>query len=205
MIFFVEIGGRVSRASEALEPEADEPRRYNGRPDEELEHLSQRSLDDIYYFIDRDIEKVRQDRAALSELRRRCRRSRLPTSASVIEALFPDNPMKKKTPRQVAKDQQYFAIRREEGLRIDPDTAEVDCSYRNDYDPYGILDHLEIPEELNWTSRQYFARAPGSEIWVSFQDLPERTVNKFYRQKNSRRPSSGAGVDGSIYSDDIPF
>ena len=54
----------------------------------------------------------------------------------------------------------------EAGRRIDPETAEVDWDYAETLDPYGILD---LPEEDRWSiGREYFARAPGSDIWVSF-------------------------------------
>jgi hypothetical protein len=40
-------------------------------------------------------------------------------------------------------------------------------------DPYGIYDGLR-PEEKQ-VGRGYFARAPGSGLWVDFGDLPEKT------------------------------
>jgi hypothetical protein len=32
------------------------------------------------------------------------------------------------------------------------------------------------PPELACSVREYFARAPGSDVWVAFDDLPEATV-----------------------------
>jgi hypothetical protein len=67
----------------------------------------------------------------------------------------------------------FLAERKEAGLKIDPATAEVDWSYEQTLDPYGI--DPDLPEELQQVGRQYFARTPGSDIWVSFYDLPDET------------------------------
>jgi hypothetical protein len=63
---------------------------------------------------------------------------------------------------------------KEAGKAIDPRTAEVTWSYAQTLDPYGVCD--DIPEECYSVGRQYFARSPGSDIWVSFYDLPEATA-----------------------------
>jgi hypothetical protein len=70
---------------------------------------------------------------------------------------------------------QWLAIRKEEALKIDPDTAEVDWSYGRIMDPYGI--DPDLPEELQCTGRNYFARRPGSSVWVSFHDLPKEVCD----------------------------
>jgi hypothetical protein len=69
--------------------------------------------------------------------------------------------------------EQWLAIRKEAGLRIDPDTAEVYWEYALTLDPYGI--YPELPEECQVVGREYFARNPESGIWVNFRDLPETT------------------------------
>jgi hypothetical protein len=69
--------------------------------------------------------------------------------------------------------EQWLAIRKEAGLQIDPDTAEVEWSYALTLDPYGV--HPELPEEYQQVGREYFARSPGSDLWVSFDDLPDAT------------------------------
>jgi hypothetical protein len=66
---------------------------------------------------------------------------------------------------------QWLQIRKEAGLRIDPETAEIDWWYAPTLDPYTI--HPELPEECRCVGREYFARSPGSDIWVWFGDLPE--------------------------------
>ena len=67
----------------------------------------------------------------------------------------------------------FLAVRKEAGLKIDPATAEVSCSTVQVLDPYGIL---ELSAEEYCAGRQYFARSPGSDIWVWFGDLPSATA-----------------------------
>jgi hypothetical protein len=45
-------------------------------------------------------------------------------------------------------------------------------------DPYGI--DPDLPEEYWTVGREYFARTPGSDIWVSFDDLPEATLKELW-------------------------
>ncbi len=66
----------------------------------------------------------------------------------------------------------WLAIRKEAGLHIDPDTAEVEWIYAQTLDPYGI--DPELPQEYWQVGREYFARSPKSDVWVSFGDLPKR-------------------------------
>jgi hypothetical protein len=70
---------------------------------------------------------------------------------------------------------QWLAVRKAEGKKIDPRTAEVMWAYAWVCDPYGVLD--EIPEELKCAGRAYFARNPESDIWVCFDDLPKETYD----------------------------
>jgi hypothetical protein len=73
--------------------------------------------------------------------------------------------------------EQFLAVRKAEGQRIDPRTAEVHWHYGQVLDPYGIY-HLSAEEEC--ISRMYFARAPGRDLWVSFYDLPEETSDALW-------------------------
>lgn len=61
--------------------------------------------------------------------------------------------------------------RKREALLIDPATAEVDWSFGQTLDPYGMIP--DLPEKLQQVGREYFARRPGSDIWVHFGDLPD--------------------------------
>ncbi|WP_338689597.1 hypothetical protein V5279_26795 [Bradyrhizobium sp. 26S5] len=91
--------------------------------------------------------------------------------------------------------EEFLAIRKEAGLKIDPETAEVMWTYAQTFDPYGIYD---LPEEFQQFGREYFARSPGSDIWVEFGDLPDATRDAL-RQRHKRRLAFPAGLE------DIPF
>jgi hypothetical protein len=71
----------------------------------------------------------------------------------------------------------WLAIRKEAGLKIDPETAEVTWCYAETLDPYGID---PVPEEYSCVGREYFARSPGSDVWVCFGDLPEATQSALW-------------------------
>jgi hypothetical protein len=72
------------------------------------------------------------------------------------------------------------ALRRAVGLHIDPETAEVDWTYAQTLDPYG--DEPNLPEECRQVGRGYFARSPGSDVWISFYDLPEATRDALWKK-----------------------
>ncbi len=135
---------------------------------------------------DTDIEQLRRNKAALIELQKRARRSGCPGSTTVVEALFPDIPVKRKTASEKAEDEQWLAIRKEAGLKIDPETAEVDWVYGQTLDPYGVCDEWELPEEFHQVGREYFARSPGSDVWVNFSDLPDAVREKLWAKHRSR-------------------
>jgi hypothetical protein len=126
--------------------------------------------------------KMEEQRDALAELQKRASQGGAPASTTVIEALFPDVPVQKRTPREEAEIEQWL---KEEGLKIDPETAEVDWWYVQTVDPYGVLDKWELPEEFDCVGREYFARAPGSDVWVWFGDLPEQTVERLRQRGKS--------------------
>jgi hypothetical protein len=77
-------------------------------------------------------------------------------------------------------DEQWLAIRKEEALKIDPATAEVDWNYAYVLDPYGECP--DLPAEARCVGRSYFARRPGSDIWVSFYDLPKATREELWKR-----------------------
>ena len=74
--------------------------------------------------------KMEEQRDALAELQKRAGHDGAPSSTTVIEALFPDLPVKKKTAAEKAEIERWLAIHKEEGLKINPETAEVDWSTR---------------------------------------------------------------------------
>jgi hypothetical protein len=71
-------------------------------------------------------------------------------------------------------------MRRDAGLLIDPSTAVIDCYYAQMLDPYGdLLPLLPMEEQV---VREYFARAPGSDILVHFGDLPAATRDAIWNR-----------------------
>jgi hypothetical protein len=154
-----------------------------------------------------DVERLRQEKAALVELQKRAGRSGCPGSTTVIEALFPDIPVKKKTASEKAEIEQWLAIRKEAALKIDPETAEVFWDYGMDLDPYDVCDEWELPEEFHQIGRRHFARAPGSDVWVHFSDLPEPVEEKLWTKHGSRIALhvSLAVPDAATEDDGVPF
>jgi hypothetical protein len=84
------------------------------------------------------------------------------------------------------------ALRRAVGLHIDPETAEVEWIYAQTLDPYG--DDPNLPEECRQVGRDYFARSPGSDVWIWFGDLPDATRNSLW-EKHKSRLAFPAGLD----------
>jgi hypothetical protein len=74
--------------------------------------------------------------------------------------------------------------RKEAGLLIDPESAEVDWVYAQTLDPYGI--YPDLPEELQQIGREYFARSPGSDVWVCFDDLPDSTRKALWERHRNK-------------------
>jgi len=76
--------------------------------------------------------------------------------------------------------EQWLAIRKQAGQTIDPETAEVMWDYAFTLDPCGI--DSKRPEDCKQVGREYFARAPRSEIWVNFGDLPQITQERLWEK-----------------------
>jgi hypothetical protein len=74
----------------------------------------------------------------------------------------------------------FMKVRVNEGLKIDPETAEVDFQWVDLVDPYGICPYDANSESC--IGRCYFARAPGSDIWVAFYDLPKSTRDALWNK-----------------------
>jgi hypothetical protein len=88
-------------------------------------------------------------------------------------------------------DVEWLAIRSEAGRQIDPDISEVDWEYGQVLDPYGI--DAELPEECQQVGRNYFARSPRSDVWVSFHDLPTATRDALW-EKHGTKLAFSAGL-----------
>jgi hypothetical protein len=91
----------------------------------------------------------------------------------------------------------FLASRKEAALKIDPETAEVFWTYGLVGDPYGVHDLL--PEE-ECIGRNYFARAPGSDIWVSFDDLPNGVHDRLWHLHKSK-----LAFPAGLFGEDLPF
>jgi hypothetical protein len=78
------------------------------------------------------------------------------------------------------RQSQWLAIRKKAGRKIDPETAEVMWGYEKTGDPYGL--DPELPDEPVQGGRAYFARSPGSDIWVWFGDLPDATEDALWKK-----------------------
>lgn len=142
-----------------------------------------------------NIDGLQATKDTLLELQRHASRNGCSGSTTVIELMFPDVAVKKKTADEIAEINRWLAIRQEEALNIDPDTAEVMWCHALDLDPYGVLDEWELPEEFHQVGRARFARAPGSDVWVEFGDLPD-AVRQSLWNKYSRQLTFPAGLDG---------
>ena len=77
--------------------------------------------------------------------------------------------------------EEWLAIRKAEAKLIDPFTA-VDWQYGWTFDPYDVLD---LPEEEQQAERQFFARRPDGDIWVSFMDLPDDVCAALWKHINA--------------------
>src|SRR5690349_8366735 len=73
--------------------------------------------------------------------------------------------------------EQWLAVRKDAGLKIDPETAEVFWKYGQVCDPYGLYD---LTDEGDCIGRNYFARSPGSNVWVWFDDLPDAVRDRLW-------------------------
>jgi hypothetical protein len=72
--------------------------------------------------------------------------------------------------------EQRYAALREAGLKIDPSTAEVKWEH-------GSSDVVSRPG--GWV---FFARAPMSDVWVSFDDLPDEICKALWRRLEDEDP-----------------
>jgi hypothetical protein len=72
--------------------------------------------------------------------------------------------------------EQWLAVRKEAALKIDPETAEVFCVYGDVCDPYGVYN---LPGEA-CIGRNYFARSPENDVWISFDDLPDAVCDRLW-------------------------
>src|SRR5262245_13017364 len=101
------------------------------------------------------------------------------------------------------KKEQYHqrrAVIAEAALKIDPGTAEVSWHQGWYFDPYNFFnDDKEWQDLFEWT---YWARSPGSEVWVEFYDLLK--VTRAALQQNWNIDVSGFWSPIWVESDGLP-
>jgi hypothetical protein len=80
---------------------------------------------------------------------------------------------------RAAEVEQFLVEREVAGAALDPATAEVASSYGRILDPYGVYGDV-LPTEAQCAGWTYFARAPGSDLWISLYDLPDATAKALW-------------------------
>jgi hypothetical protein len=68
--------------------------------------------------------------------------------------------------------------------RINPDTAEVRYEYSQFLDPYGVS-----RRKYYKMMAHYFARSPGSDIWVAWGDLPYEVEESLWQKHRQTDPA----------------
>jgi|SRR5262249_36457553 len=76
--------------------------------------------------------------------------------------------------------EQYLAVIKEAALKIDVETAEVLWDWGSQLDPYYLFEHGDHWEDC--IGRNYWARSPGSDVWVEFGDLPEEIQDALWKK-----------------------
>ena len=90
------------------------------------------------------------------------------------------------TGRLTKEGYQHFKVLLEAAQHIDPETAEIKSEDVPFLDPYGVF--LDIPNDHN-VRRHYFARAPGSDIWVAWEHLPLNVEFGLWRKHKETDPA----------------
>jgi len=81
--------------------------------------------------------------------------------------------------------EEWLAICRAEAKLIDPATAVICCQRGDRLDPYGLY-----PDTDYWILGEiFFARRPGSEIWVAFDDLPTDVLKALRKRAENELPT----------------
>jgi hypothetical protein len=106
-----------------------------------------------------------------------------PTEAELLERSTGGRVHKGRVNRDCISKAEYdrrMEERRAAGLLLDPSTAEIDWNYAQTLDPYG--DGLPLLPREDQVGREYFARAPDSDIWVEVDDLPDATRDAIWKR-----------------------
>ena len=78
-----------------------------------------------------------------------------------------------------------------EGSRIEhrPEHGRGGLVLRATLDPYGVCP--DLPAECQQVGREYFARAPESDVWVWFGDLPPEVSRALWVRFENEPASTG--------------
>ena len=99
--------------------------------------------------------------------------------------------------KTLAEIEDWLAIRAKAALEIDPATAEIEWDWGYDADPYctgyihGTDKKLADWPDMQQVGRQFFACAPGSDIWVAFDDMPDDALKVLMKRLIERRSRAG--------------
>jgi hypothetical protein len=101
--------------------------------------------------------------------------------------------------KEQLETKEWLAERKRMGLDLDPENVDVLWDHAQVLDPYGICP--SFPKAIDQIGREYFVRAPKSEIWVSFDDLPKTTVDRLWQRMRAGEfdePISAADCVGPV-------
>jgi hypothetical protein len=102
----------------------------------------------------------------------------------------------KRTKTMISLDKEteaWLAIRKEAGKAINPATAKVMSRYAAVDNEYGVF-----PDDSGCIGRVNFARAPGSDVWVSFYDLPESICDELWKRLERKDPDGPSPFDPDL-------
>lgn len=97
--------------------------------------------------------------------------------------------------------EEWRAWRRAAGRQINPQNAEVDWRYALTLDPYGV--RQDLPDECRQVGREYFARSPEVDLWISYGDLPEG-IRKALWEKHKENLAYPAGLSAFLVDEEVP-
>jgi hypothetical protein len=118
-----------------------------------------------------------------------------------IEVAFIDAIMDHEWADQImpeAEIKKFYAIRKKEGRKINPETAEFLRTCIGATDPYGLFP--ERPYDTLWPGK--FLSESGSDVWVFEGDLPGATLKAIRKKWDSEDPAENRDV---ALDPDIPF
>jgi hypothetical protein len=103
-----------------------------------------------------------------------------------------------------ANDAEWMRIRKEEGTRIDPDTALVTFFYEHGYVPFYAKHYEEGYKCEHNVGRVDYAIAPdGSTGWVSFDDLPDHVCEALEQRRSKHLQMFVA--NGRLYNGPLSY